>query len=710
MAVNMMNKSTANKSTVGQRSLFLVASAIVLIASCIGVDNPSSFEGNGFIDPTVTNYPVKIDTVYLPPVILGKGFPTGQPAPNDFTDRTAVTVSGGTAPYVFDDLDKNNASSLPTGFSLVQPTGTSGVAFIVYDGSTSLSAQNSPVTIGVKDKADKVPQGDRVYTWPPLQLIIQNQDTGTTQAVAPSISLTTIENVQRGPVVVEYRLSDPNADAASVSIEYCFDVTAATPTWLPATRLQIAGSEDTNLLDTLPSPGKKHWFIWDSYTDATKSSGPGATYQANVSLRATPANITGDDATRFGTQVQLAAAFKLDNTTMTAPTSGSEYYAAGATAFIGTDATGVPPVSTSADDGTNLASPSAIATNGTYVAVADTSYHRVLVWSDVTASSFAVSSSVVIGQTSNNLSGSSPGPNRSGTTVSGATLNSPSGVAFYGNKLYVADTGNNRVLIFDDVTTLVGDGTDTATIVLGQASFSQALPNQGSNLPSDRTLNSPKVVSIHRGYLFVGDSGNKRVMLWKLSSISANNASADSVVGKPDFITAAGTGSDLGANGLGTVTGINHYARASIVSDSSAHRVMIYDQLLASDGPPQPGTTANYVLGHGSSGFNAFQPNNGNGATGAVRADGFYIPAGIAFDANKLLIADSGNNRVMIYTSFPTSSGASATALIGASSLAASAKPASGTGKAQHNQPNGVLFIRGRLFIVDSLNHRVKIY
>ena len=110
---------------------------------------------------------------------------------------------------------------------------------------------------------------------------------------------------------------------------------------------------------------------------------------------------------------------------------------------------------------TTLRLPTAVASDGVHVVVADTNHNRVLIWNRIPTSNNAPAD-VVVGQ-----------PNFTTTSVPGNTPNAksmrgPQGVWIQNGRLYVADTQNNRVLIFNRIPTSNGVAAD---VVLGQPDF-----------------------------------------------------------------------------------------------------------------------------------------------------------------------------------------------------------------------------------------------
>ena len=115
-------------------------------------------------------------------------------------------------------------------------------------------------------------------------------------------------------------------------------------------------------------------------------------------------------------------------------------------------------------------------------------------------------------------------------------MRGPQGVWIQNGKLYVADTQNNRVLIFNQIPTSNGAAAD---VVLGQPNITTFvepdLTQQTNNATASLLLN-PVSVTSDGVHLFVTDLGYNRVLIWN-SIPSTNAAPADVVVGQPDMIS-----------------------------------------------------------------------------------------------------------------------------------------------------------------------------
>ncbi len=131
-----------------------------------------------------------------------------------------------------------------------------------------------------------------------------------------------------------------------------------------------------------------------------------------------------------------------------------------------------------------LNSPASVASDGARLAVSDTGNNRVLIY-DANHPSAPLA---VLGQPG--FSSSSPGGGR-------REMDAPMGLAFEGRRLLVADTGNNRVLVYDDVAALPAAGGEP-TAVLDAKAFPK--------------LTEPQVMAVVWTSLFVADTANNRVL------------------------------------------------------------------------------------------------------------------------------------------------------------------------------------------------------
>jgi uncharacterized protein (TIGR03437 family) len=327
--------------------------------------------------------------------------------------------------------------------------------------------------------------------------------------------------------------------------------------------------------------------------------------------------------------------------------------------------------------------------------VSDTNNHRILGWRDAVRFRTGDPADLVIGQPdfdtalANIDTRGSPNPSRT-------SLASPKGIALdSGGNLYVADSGNNRVLRYPRPTAQFGR--ISPDLVLGQVNFTSSI----SAAVSASSLNGPTGVALDPdGNLFVADASNNRVL--EFASGASNNAAAIRVFGQPGLNT--GVPSNIAsAQTLSLPQGIYVDASYSLyVADSGANRVLIFPNTRDA---AQSGTAAAIVLGQ----------DRFDSAGTAGGASGLRIPWDVVLDSSgNIYISDAGNNRVMVYPSllFLPLSGAAAIAVVGQQAFTGTGANFNATGGLA--TPEGLvsplgLFVdrRDTLYVGDAGNNRV---
>ena len=216
-----------------------------------------------------------------------------------------------------------------------------------------------------------------------------------------------------------------------------------------------------------------------------------------------------------------------------------------------------------------------------------------------------------------------------GTTA--AKMYHPYGVCVdAADRLWVADTTNNRVLRFDSITTKPSGA--AADGVLGQADFTTKTAGTGNN-----GLKSPTGVTLSAsGSLYVSCPDANRVMRFDNAAGLGANAPASAVLGQPDFTT---TTADTTAAKMRTPFGAWITPDDSLwVADSINSRVLRFNN--ASTKPS--GAAADGVLG---------QPNFTSKLAAFTRT-GMNLPYMRPFvdTMGSLWIADGGANRVLRFS------------------------------------------------------------
>ncbi len=252
--------------------------------------------------------------------------------------------------------------------------------------------------------------------------------------------------------------------------------------------------------------------------------------------------------------------------------------------------------------------------------MADGSNDRILIF-DVTSITDAENAVNVLGQ-SDFTSGSNATAQNRLTTPYGVSLDSG------GNRLFVADTLNNRVMIFDVAS--ISNGED-AINVLGQADFTA-----GGTARTQGGFNGPRDIAYDASgnRLFVSDYSNNRVMVFDVAAIT-DGENAVNVLGQANFTAASASPTQ---SQMGYCYGVAYHdaTQRLFVSNVVHNRVVVFDVASITDGE-----NAVNVLG---------QPDF-TSATSNTTQSGFFYPYSLALDpgGNRLIGADRNNARVVMY-------------------------------------------------------------
>ncbi|MBI3395717.1 MAG: NHL repeat-containing protein [Spirochaetia bacterium] len=273
------------------------------------------------------------------------------------------------------------------------------------------------------------------------------------------------------------------------------------------------------------------------------------------------------------------------------------------------------------------------------------------------------------------------------TNVTGTTATRLKGITYWialdsGGNLYIADSGNNRVLYFVS-------GSTTATQVYGQAgSFVTGTANNGGI--SANSMSEPIGLAVDSaGNVYLADFLNSRALYYPSGSTTATQ-----VFGQAgNFTTATINNGGISANSLNFPYGAAVDSSGNLyIADTTNNRVLYY---------PAGSTTATRVYGQPD-----FTTNTAN--NGGVSANSLKGGSGLAVDSGgNLYIADGGNNRVLYYPAGSTT----ATRVYGQPDFTSNTANNVGISANSLNGPNGVaLNGAGNVYISDTQNNRVLYY
>lgn len=322
-------------------------------------------------------------------------------------------------------------------------------------------------------------------------------------------------------------------------------------------------------------------------------------------------------------------------------------------------------------DTPGLNNPSAVHSDGIRLAVADTNNNRVLLWNTIPTVN-GLNPDVVLGQS--DFTGRFPETSASG-------MRGPQGVWLDGGRLFVADTQNSRVLVWNTIPTSNGQ---TPDLVLGQPDLdTRHAPDlrEGVYEADEKRMLDPVSVTVSGGKMFVSDLGFNRVLIFN-SVPTQNYAPANVAIGQPDFSSGTPNNSEALCDPLDPLDddgsrsenetpptnvplavplppqldqidpevdrfpkrceGTLNFPRFALavegklfVADAGNDRILVYDSI-----PQQHGARADLVIGQP----NFVQLTESEGP-GSVRS-----PASMAFDGENLYVADPFTRRVLVFT------------------------------------------------------------
>ncbi len=377
-------------------------------------------------------------------------------------------------------------------------------------------------------------------------------------------------------------------------------------------------------------------------------------------------------------------------------------------------------------EGRELNSPSAAAadTINNILWVSDTGNNRVLGWKNFEAFENGAMADLVVGQR-DLLSTDSLGPGTSFTSG----LFAPTGLAVdaRGN-LYVADSGNNRIVRFPNPGSQTPGEPVLADMVIGQANFNTRAVNAGG--VSERTLFTaiPDVGILFvgmafdaAGNLWVSDSGNNRVLRYASTSLgqsAANQPAATLVLGQQDFRTNTSLPEDIDAR---TRTRKEAMRQPAGLAFDQAGRLFVTDGLnraLVFRPPFTIGMDAARIMGFRQPVAGQPPPAPVNDQTVGAFVGFRFLPAnGVFTIGNVPFVVDTPVSRILRYAPFDqwpaeaTQYSPAATAIIAQDTLTQTELRANRglpePSAATMNNPVAAVFANGQTYVVDAGNNRV---
>jgi hypothetical protein len=320
--------------------------------------------------------------------------------------------------------------------------------------------------------------------------------------------------------------------------------------------------------------------------------------------------------------------------------------------------------------------------------VADSGNHRVLIWHGVPTRDHQPAD-VVLGQpdfTTEGPKAGGRGPEKG--------LHLPTGVAVIDERLVLCDAWHHRLLIWDRIP----EQSDTAPdAVLGQDGFAAVEPNRGAAI-SARGFYWPYGVGAVNGWLWVTDTGNRRVLGWH--GFPEGGRAADVVLGQ-DGPTAGeeNRGGPVSARSFRWPHAVAGAGGFLLVADAGNHRVL---------GWRFPVTDRDAEVALGQSAFDASREwPYGKQGPAALR-----FPYALTAWDDDLTVADTANNRLLRWREVPAAgAGRPADAVVGQPTFDTNGENRwTAVTPDSLCWPYGVCRHAGRLAVADSGNNRVTLW
>ncbi|MDP9053989.1 MAG: hypothetical protein M3N93_06755 [Acidobacteriota bacterium] len=375
--------------------------------------------------------------------------------------------------------------------------------------------------------------------------------------------------------------------------------------------------------------------------------------------------------------------------------------------FIGTASTPLTydSVGPNVVEGRELNRPSGIALDTSasppIVYIADTGNNRILAFRYQTQLTAGASADLILGQP-DRFSTLTRGPGTSLTTG----LNAPTGMTVDGSgNLYVADTGNNRILRYPAPFNQPA-GYQFPDLIIGQTSFSSATANSGGESAASLSLAGPSfshtgLALDAAGNLWVTDTGNSRVLRYPVGLLKAyqNGPAADTLIGQGTFTASTPATSRTVKTALAYPVSIAFDPTGRMLVADNLARVLVYAAGASGN------ATAIRITGVDAS----------NSAS--VSAINIGSATGVAANAGNIFVVDATNSRVLVYGTVDTWQAESvqfsplATGVMGQKDFTGSGANLGGLpGASSLNAPLDVAITGGELFVTDTSNNRVMVF
>jgi len=276
--------------------------------------------------------------------------------------------------------------------------------------------------------------------------------------------------------------------------------------------------------------------------------------------------------------------------------------------------------------------PSGIWSDGKILVVGDAWNHRVLIWHTIPTEN-GQAADVVLGQP--DFASNQPNVTGIGNDPSAQTLNWPYGVFSDGERLWIADTGNRRILYYNAIPI---ENYAAADKVIGKPTFTTRDYNNDEPIwPYSVKING-------KGQMAVADTQFYRVLVWN-NNEDAFLKPADIIIGQDNFDACGQNQFRLApeANTMNWTYDACFYKDGILINDTGNSRILKFDEIPTKNNP-----SANALIGREDFITSSEFKGNMHGTDSAI-----YWPFSIITQGDTLFIADTGNHRLVITELIP---------------------------------------------------------
>lgn len=279
-------------------------------------------------------------------------------------------------------------------------------------------------------------------------------------------------------------------------------------------------------------------------------------------------------------------------------------------------------------DASSLLYPSGVWSDGNKLIVADAWNHRVLIWNNFPIKN-GQPADIVVGQPT--MQHNLPNVEGVGTTASAKNLYWPYGVWSDGEHLWIADTGNRRVLFYEKIPV---KNYEPADKVIGKNNFDE------KDYESENAVWPYSVKVSEDGVLAISDTQYYRVLIWNKWK-DAFIKKADAIIGQPNLESCGQNQYRLKpqANTLNWCYDMFMQSGSLWLADTGNSRILFFKNI-----PVINNQAADEQIGNIN-----FESIGEHLDVGKQDSERLYWPFAVIVMGDNLIVADTGNHRIAFY-------------------------------------------------------------